>query len=690
MLRIFVSGDNPAQAVREAGGLVQTDLGSIVTASIPLNQIDNLSVSPRVDLIRMGTRVFTMNDKASETVGADAVQAGESPLTGSYTGKGVVIGIIDTGIDFKHEDFKRADGSSRVLYLWDHNADPDGHAPSGPGFEYTYGREWTQADIDAGICTHRDEVGHGTHVAGTAAGNGRAIEAHKGMAPEADLIVVSITFESTTDILDAANYIYKRAEAMGKPVVINQSVGSQGGPHDGSSLYVSALDLLVAEKPGRVHCSSAGNSGAYDIHLTYPDSAVNDSLWTLYAPDDEGFITFYARMPSAIIEDIRFAVGYDLSDFNLADYSGGPQQYVERSEWYTMKAIADAADDGIYLRAEHEGKEIGFIGFYADRVEGDYTTMVIEVQDTFTWNADSSVSTDVELWRLMVWGGTPEVDIWLVTLSLPFNAAVDAAGYHKPDSDKTIGLPGVGKNIIASGAYVNRALWDSEDGNSYRFDPVVAPGALAAFSSIGPTADGRIKPDITAPGMGVISTKSADASARNTDLAVGGLHRVWSGTSMASPATAGCVALLLEKYPTAGYATIRRILRESVSKGYFTGYRLPDNKWGYGKVNVFNALTTTAVESEQLLPPEDFVLEPAYPNPFNPTTTVFYQIPKEAQVKLHVVDVLGRQKVKLFEGSQIAGSHRIQIDATGWSSGLYFVHFESGSVRKTQKILLVR
>ena len=138
--------------------------------------------------------------------------------TPAGSGRGVVVGIVDTGIDLAHADFRAASGQTRIKYLW--NQPWSGTPPAG----FNYGAEYSEAQINAGGANHHDDDGHGTHVAGIAAGNGRATGngyaayRYVGMAPEADLIVVKMR-NSDSDLINGVNYVFTRAAAMGKPAV---------------------------------------------------------------------------------------------------------------------------------------------------------------------------------------------------------------------------------------------------------------------------------------------------------------------------------------------------------------------------------------------------------------------------------------------------------------------------------------
>ena len=178
------------------------------------------------------------------------------------TGKDVIIGIVDTGIDWTHGDFwfDAAKTSSKILYIWD-QTDGTGPAPA----PYGYGTEWTRADIEAGTCTETDDDGHGTHVAGIAASSGKETGNYKGVAPSANIVFVK-TMGWTDAYIDGWNYIVQRAQAEGKPCVISCSWGSYFSSHDEFDPWAQAADWCAAQGV-QVICS-AGNEGDWPVHAT--------------------------------------------------------------------------------------------------------------------------------------------------------------------------------------------------------------------------------------------------------------------------------------------------------------------------------------------------------------------------------------------------------------------------------------
>jgi len=255
----------------------------ISTVSIPLHQLNQLAQSPSIDFVEAGRNFSPMLVSSLTETRADAVHRGEISGVG-LTGAGVVVGIIDSPLDFTLADFRNDDGSTRIAFIWDQGLNPSVNEKSPTDF--AYGVEYDSADIDGsnnGTAMVRHTFGvasHGTHVAGIAVGNGRSGDAtfpagdYVGVAPEALIIYVNpnssdqnSSFTDSTNVADAISYIYGKAEEMGLPCVINMSLGQNGGSHDGESIVERAIDRLL-ETPGRSFVSAAGNEHIWRGHTS--------------------------------------------------------------------------------------------------------------------------------------------------------------------------------------------------------------------------------------------------------------------------------------------------------------------------------------------------------------------------------------------------------------------------------------
>ena len=232
------------KSLRDSGIVVNSVLPTFATVWVSLSQIERMANMPQVSYIEAPAEDKLTNDIAVSTTGASLLHSGKLNNT-VYKGKGVIVAVYDTGIDWDHPDFREASDQtkSRVLRIWDQTITPIAGESSPAGF--SYGVEYTQAQINdeldgspANFVREKDINGHGTHVAGTAAGNGMALANRKytGMAPEADLIIIKGGNGSfpVTNTVDAITYLKGLANTLGRPIVLNMSIGGQSGPHDGT------------------------------------------------------------------------------------------------------------------------------------------------------------------------------------------------------------------------------------------------------------------------------------------------------------------------------------------------------------------------------------------------------------------------------------------------------------------------
>jgi subtilisin family serine protease len=276
------------------------------------------------------------------------------------------------------------------------------------------------------------------------------------------------------------------------------------------------------------------------------------------------------------------------------------------------------------------------------------------------------------------------------------------------DTTRTLTIPGTAKNAITVGAWDTKKTWTDLNNNNLQ-NPSVVVGAAGGFSSNGPTRDGRIKPEIAAPGRMIASTLSADAPPSgqysiwkgtaiypNAYILRDNRHAIGLGTSFAAPIVAGGIALMLEKNPGLDAVQIRSALTGTAKQDGFTG-ATPNNKWGYGKVDFVAAMTPTSVGNSEAAGelPQAFALLQNYPNPFNPATMIAFQLPAASRVEIAIFDVMGRNLRRLFTGELPAGAHRLPWDGRDEAgrpadAGVYFCKMKAGNFAASRKLLLLQ
>jgi hypothetical protein len=596
---VFVSlTARDVDAIEAVGGEVAVQAGSLVGARVPLAALASLAADSRVRYVQAARRLEPYNDAAMQDIGAAPVRWRRGTRFLGTTGRRVIVGTFDTGIDWRHDDFRNPDGTTRLLYLWDLTT--SGTPPGMVGGQnFDRGNECAAAQINAGACTERDIAGHGTHVAGIAAGDGSAGGTFQfaGVAPNADLVIVkggNFSF-SSLDVVMGVEYIFKRAEVLGRPAVVNLSLGTSFGSHDGTAAEEQALDSISG--PGRIVVIAAGNNGGNPTSTTTPSGRLTHATRTLAGGDSvELTVTVpnYAPNGGGLNDFMLFNLWYDGRD-SLTITVRRPTGTTFSRRTGELEDSSDNAQGRIYIDNASAGPA---------PQNGDREAQV-QVYD-----GAASQPPAPGMWRLTVRldyrGGTGRFDIWEFGTSNTLLLSQFTAG---GDNGYLVGTPGNAARAITVGAHVTRVNWTSIAGN-FQFIEREAIGDLATFSSSGPTRPvrdslpSRQKPDLTAPGKGIFSALSTNESPAPPGalIATDGLHTLNIGTSMSAPMVAGAVALMLELNPSLDPETVRAILTASARQDGFTtrsyagfGGGVPNPSWGYGKLNVEPALAAVPV-----------------------------------------------------------------------------------------------
>ncbi len=665
---------------------VDSRAGSILTARLRLDEIEALTKDTAVEFIQAGYRVRPTLDESVPSVKGDKLH-NEKPAA---TGKGVIIGIVDTGLDYDHLDFrfdKDRDGteeSTRLLTLWDQTETNDGQEPDG----FTYGTEYTRAQIEQDIANgclieksneciveERDEIGHGTHVTGIAAGDGSAANSKfVGMAPEAEIIFVKTTYYEN-QIIDAAKYIFAKAQAMGRPAVVNLSLGGHFGPHDGSSGFEQGLNQLLG-RPGQIIVASAGNEGNDKIHAGcrfFTDCRTNSgiigntaSYRFIVGPDNRAFINFWYP-PQAI-----YTVTVESPDGLTASVITG-QSATRRGARGEMDI--DNASSGTDPRNGLNPLTVSLTG----TVNGDGWIITIEaLKDGGRFDGWPGLSS---------MGHFEEGDT-LMTISEPANASA----------------------LISVGAYTTKEKWDSIQGKPFQFQDHSKSGEIAVFSSHGPTRDGRVKPNLTAPGTAIISTLAAESSFATDEsyrslIAPDGQHSALQGTSMAAPHVTGAIAMMFQSNPNLTAYDALRQLQNAAYDDAFTQV-CPDLKdarvqplswcWGTGKLEAQKSVDTSG------LAPAQFGMRPQIkvgPNPAKERVIFFYSLPPLTEegtpaksADLIIYDITGKivHRRVLSPASSRAEWNLTDEQGQLLPNGLYIFVVRADEVRSTPQRLIIQ
>lgn len=567
-LSLLIRTSDGAAELRRSGFEVGTVAGDVATVYAPVSRVNELRTLSGVRRVDIALPLKPLLDQSIAETNLLAAHGGSAPPYSGDTGAGVVVGIIDTGIDYKHEDFKNADGTNRITRIWD-QTDGVGPKPSG----YNYGSEFTSTTINAESARERDNDGHGTHVAGIAVGNGRANASpgqpytFVGAAPEAEIYFVKTNFLES-GIIDGVNWIQSRATAAGKASVVNLSLGSQFGPHDGTSNLDEALEALVG--PGKLIVAAAGNEGNADLHA---EASVAGSSGNAGIQLHIGNFTPFPGTDN----DILYIDGWFPGTANFQISVTSPNGFTVGPVGAGQVAQQSTTDGTVRIEqgnGSNGDRNVLIDLFDPDGVaprSGNWTVQVVNVGST-----------------------AQEIDLWITWNQVGQNYT-SIYWNNFLDPGEMIASPASSDKIIAVGAYVTKVTWPKFNGGTCDYVNPPPVGQIASFSSPGPRRDGFQKPEVSAPGMGIASARSStagnsifiDSCARTPD----GLHTVAQGTSQASPHVTGLVALMLGRDPVGTYADIVNRLKTTARHDIYTGGGYSP-AFGFGKIDAMAALDT--------------------------------------------------------------------------------------------------
>lgn len=618
-------GDDPA-----AFGLPRLG-GRFSATKLPLADLDALATAHPSWRVTWSPPFRKLLDKAGEWI-----RAPEFRNDTGLTGEGAIVGVIDASFDVRHPDLRNADGTTRIAWFIDFSRTPTGKHPEeclcskrpgcpadGPDGKFPCAI-FSAAEIDALIASGDDHSipddpeGHGTHVASLAAGNGGAEGKYVGMAPGASLICAAVADSSgnidSAVIPVATTLVFDLAEEAGKlvgldrvPAVVNLSLGSDFGNHDGKSSVERSLASFVGpDHPGRAIVAAAGNSAtqfigktAYPtplgIHteINVPDgSSERVPIVTAVDPSKAATIDGQVFVWIAFRPDDDVSVGVDGGNGAVLVPLPRGQSNKNQTNDLTVTVVN------------------GALAYYELAPEDQNAAAVII---DGKWPSNETFAVRLE--------GRGTASLWVQTGG-PLGD--QGALFPAATKESTIAIPASSPGVIAVGATINRTEWVDRAGKTVtipEFGSVTnpEPDSIAYFSAAGPTSDLRMKPDIVAPGAFVVGAMSAQADpARNgqSDFAsvapcetgdencavVDDTHAVLVGTSMASPIAAGAVALLFAEKPDRTEDDILALLQ--------AGARFPE-----GLVRLDSQLGAGALDLERVLDVEHAVTAPVSREP---------------------------------------------------------------------------
>lgn len=696
------------EQLEEEGIVVNARRENIVFASVAIDEVERVASLHGIRQMQLPRNVHQKLDKVRTSIGVDKIHTGEG-LPKAYTGEGVVTGIVDGGIDPNNINFQRDDGSSRVEYLT--------HIYSNTSSDADYSKEEYNRETVKNFKTDDATAYHGTHTLGIMAGGykgnitmatqGSMISTdivdtdsnpYYGMAYNSDIVAscgtlrdyfIALGIESTLD------YAY----AMHKPAVVNLSLGSNTGPHDGSGILSQYMALAGKEA---IICVAAGNEGDLPIALNKTLTEDDQTVQTFIRPqqstysqyDDNGNIVTYQNLRYGSVYiysndetpfDIK-AVIYNTSRDRITFQDAAiSASQAGKSVYY---ATSDYAGDGDKTNTNFSNAFNGYLGVSAD-VDANahrYYALI----DYFLHDNTAKNKNGQYILGFVVTGkkAGQRIDCfcdgtWTVL------DGYGKEGWENGSQNGSISDMACGDGILVVGSYNNRVTYGSLDGKVYSYGTTFQEGDVSPFSSYGTTIKGANLPHVVSPGVTVISsisepyTSSTNFSSflnyQQAKVEKDGKTYYWEeaiGTSMATPVVSGAIALWLEANPNLTIDEVKDIIaKTAVKDDYMKNSKADPVQWGAGKFDAYEGLKEvirrTAVEGVR--DDSRLLIQTADNRHFN----VF--LGGASALNATVYNIAGQAV-----GHYAAAGDELDIDASGLAAGIYVLQAN----RHTEKIVV--
>lgn len=668
-LSVFVHTSQPelvAAAIKGDGYYANVLWTELLTAQVPISYIETLEANELVTRLEGVENRHPDNDLARADVGVDKIHNG-TELETPYTGKGVLVGIIDDGFKWNHIAFKKADGTSRFKWIWERKNYKDSTLP----------KTKRTTTIPDGEDLWEGGVGHATHVTGIAAGSRIIENDYYGVATEADLVGISTSFDDA-ELLEDIREIAQYAQEQNQPCVINMSLGAVGNPGDGTSTYSKEIDKILKQYPNTAMVVSAGNSGDSKCHATYTFKKAGEKVYLFVnEPEVNKFASIWSDKAD---NQMHFKVTTTLLDLLFET------------------SLCDVSMSNNHFEV---GRQRVFCGYNEEQAvqlqSKDFCALMIEItslEDNVTfhaWAADS--------------------DSFSQKKDYPFNNQE----VNTLPGDNNPCINEVGEMPIMIGNYVTRNIFPlyvtPDTPSDYSKDTFV--GYLSESSSRGPSLDSRLKkPTVSAPGTFLISSlneqkpKNAGGDGTYENFIVSNVVRdgknnyyaAYSGTSMSTPLVTGCIALWKQAYPQLTTAQIEEIIKKTAVKDDYTKHiskATEENSfdsdgwsrhWGYGKFDAYSGLKEVLrLKQSAHIQSMAGSTEPVSMQKRHGEWRILFNN-SEPQADIYLYDIQGRMVARQHYTS-LASGQEVVLPLSAYDGGAYTVRIKTSKSDTARKLL---
>lgn len=651
-----------------------SEMEGVCVVRCKITDVESIAALEGVQQVGFGEKMTPMLDYARPSGGVDAVHKGFSHdgKTLKFDGTGVVAGMMDTGLEANHVNFKNSDGTTRIQRLW--------HMNSTNGSSIMY----TPANM-ASFTTDNQSESHATHVAGILGGsykgNGQYVWLSSatgtsgqiynnnpipfyGVATGADL-AFSVGELYNANVVQGVTNIIEYAESTGQPCVVNMSLGINIGPHDGTDYTAAALSRLGRRA---IICMSAGNEGDLALSVEKTLGATGNNRYLRTFPNSQ---------------TIKSAIADMWTSSNKPIPAGW---YLRQGANYLPVAVLEGP--GVVSTASSSTFQQYFNGSIKVTASVSSANNRYNVYSEITGVSPKSGNTNAVLCYSAGGDGFEGEKLLLVGKEVTFSnrattGGTTVVGFSNGNANNSINNNACAPNIISVGAYTSRTRWGILPSSVTGFNDSFTLNGIAPFSSYGPMYDGTQLPLVCAPGAALVSSLSnyyvsktnADATAKASNGASTSYWGGMSGTSMASPFVAGVVALWLEASPTLDCAQVLDVI-DNTSE--FSALTMKGGRWGAGKINALDGvkyiLSNASIGGVWDNDDQRLLLTP---------TGSGYEVilAGEASFDVKVVDLQGRV---VAESAGIDG--QATVETGNLAGGVYIVNVSSASYSTSRKI----
>lgn len=685
---IDLEKDANVAEIEAEGGVIRSQIDNLALVEIDYDKVVEISNLKSVKRLSMPKKLHAKMDQARTKTGVNTVHR---PLGGvlpqAYKGKGVVAGLVDCGLSITHPNFiNTADGTSRVKRAYTISGQ------HGITVEYDESK-LSQFTTDLSTQTH------GTHVAGIMAGGYKNLADtvnYYGVASEADIVMVGLGNDTyDNNILLGVDKIIKYAEANNQPAVVNLSLGSNTGPHDGTELFSQYLNKLGERA---VICVAAGNEGADGIAITKKCTESDKEIKTFVVPatrstGQTGSLEVWSDTEqmfklTPVIYDLKTnEVVYAMPTIEAS--TNGEYKYIASGQYAAEGDMTSPIFDKAFLNS--------YIGFGSD-VDSYNNRYSVNMQYYLLFNTETNSLGNNYAFAIQVEGNSGQrLDVYCMSIYSTLSSN-GLAGWTNGGGDGSISDMSCAANVISVGSFTSKNKVPIRlPGYGYNIN--IKLDEISSFSSYGTLIDGRKLPHISAPGCVVVSSMSPyymnlalsqgvydfgeyNLVAKTTYKGKAYYYDLMQGTSMSSPFAAGAVALMLQANPDLNVEEVRNILMETANRDIYVTTTGNPVQWGAGKIDVLNAVKKAVelgagVENIVADNADKLFVTPIGQNQYNVTVL------GAADVQVALCNMAGQ----IVENASAQGE-TVAVDASTVANGVYVLVVEADGVKYTSKIVV--